>query len=296
MAKFQWMLLIAAALSLFPFVFAQNECSECHLDFGDSKLRAPVKEVENSLHSALSCKDCHFFETELDENDSYLKYHKGIPRNLNPTQNVEVCALRCHEKSIPLRHGKSHLVDLSSLNENFPITCTDCHEAHETRNHSDSSSWTYRTNIAETCAGRNGRDCHDSEDVSEQYSILTAFPGYMGSGHGRMQMLGFEKAAVCVDCHAPNTTSHTSIVEKGDPRSPIHPDNREKTCTQEGCHIGQGVKVGRVSMHGRPEFVFMGISIEKVIDIFYSLLISLFVGGAILFIILDLNKKRRGEG
>jgi hypothetical protein len=109
-----------------------------------------------------------------------------------------------------------------------------------------------------------------------------------------MQALGYVKAAVCIDCHAVNASAHTRIVNKESKLSPINPVNREETCTQEGCHVASGVKVFPGNMHGGSELRLFGISIEAVIDAFYISIITFFVGGALVFIILDISRKKVG--
>jgi len=303
------MLLIVAAISFFPFVLAEDDCSNCHIELEDRILKDPVLKIKEGAHLNLSCRDCHLFNVQIQESTEYLKDHEGVPRTLTPMQNLDACALRCHKDTIPFKHGKSVSVKygpqysytcldcelpVNVLPNDAPVVCTSCHEAHETKNTSDKNSWTHRKNIPETCAGRDAIECHDSSTASEKYDILRSYPGYLSSGHGRMQSLGYEKAAVCIDCHAPNGTSHTAIVEKASNESPINPRNREHTCTQEGCHIGEGVKVGSGSMHGQSEFSIAGLSIESLIDFGYGVLISIFIGGAILFIILDIKKAGKG--
>lgn len=265
-------------------VFGAEECFTCHIDLEEERLTLPAQEISLGNHNNLSCEDCHSFELELDEEDSYLKNHEKIPRTLSQEQNIDACALRCHENTFPFRHGKGEGLEQKG------IGCTSCHEVHATKNSSSKDSWIHRNNIPETCAGR-GLSCHDNDAIAKQYGILKAYPGYLASGHGRMRALGYGKAAVCVDCHAPNGTPHTSIVEKDEKNSPINPANREKTCTQKGCHVGRELNVGRGSMHGGSEYQILGIEIERLIDTFYILAIITFVGGAVLFIILDFQKK-----
>ncbi len=287
-------LLATAVLSFFSIliysgaVLGAEACFACHINLEEDGLRAPAEEISLGTHRILKCEFCHYFDLELDEEDSYLQDHRYVPRTLSQKQNIDACALRCHKNTIPFKHGKG-----VSVEDDLPISCTGCHETHATKNTSSRDSWIHRYNLPETCAGR-GLECHDSEATAKKYGILNAYQGYLNSGHGRMRTLGYEKGAVCVDCHAPDGTPHTSIVEKEDKNSPINPDNREDTCTQKGCHAGGGLNVGRGSMHGRSEYQILGVGIERLIDGFYILAIMTFVGGAVLFIVLDFTKRKRG--
>ncbi len=274
-------LLAAAVFSFFPSVLSQGTCYNCHAQ-QDPALSAPSKEVAEGRHSNLACPDCH------DE-------HEGVLRKLSSAQNIEVCALRCHESTIPFYHGKSIRIETpNALVGERAVLCTSCHEAHATRGSNDTLSWTYRVNIPQTCAGRS-LECHASAELARRYEILNAYPGYLASGHGRTQAVGYKKAAVCVDCHAPNSTAHINIVEKNNTLSSIHLRNREKTCTQKGCHVGSGVKVGWGSMHGRSEYSLLGMPIESYIDWFYESMIVVFVGGAVFFVVLDFSRRIGGR-
>jgi hypothetical protein len=290
-------LLLLAALFFSPhFTNAQETCVDCHMAEENPDLRDPVKEILQGRHINLSCVDCHFIDIIIKEENSYLSDHQGVPREFSSDQNIEVCARRCHENTLPYRHGEA--VSVESIRdpvEELPVVCTSCHEAHATLASMDRGSWIYRVNIPVTCGGRNQGICHASKEVADKYGILDAYPAYLESGHGRMQALGLAGAAVCVDCHGPENTTHTSIVEKRNPDSPIHPRNREKTCTQSGCHEAEGVKVSPGSMHGRSELSILGTPVETLIDAFYSFVIVLFVGGAGLFIILDISRRFGGE-
>lgn len=285
------MLCLIAASLFFPLVLAEDSCYDCHKNFLEPELRNPTILISSGRHLNLSCLDCHSFEAKAEGSEEYLKDHERIPRRLSAIENMEACANRCHKGTLPLRHGSAVITSPTEANGSS-ILCTSCHEPHETKSQEDNSSWTYRVNIPRTCAGREGMECHDSDAIAREYKILRAYPGYLASGHGRIQSLGYAEAAVCVDCHAPNGTSHSSIALKKSPESPINPGNREKTCTQEGCHVGKDVLVWRGSMHGRSELSILGVSIERVIDVFYMLMITVFVGGASLFILLDLARKR----
>jgi hypothetical protein len=287
--------LLIGTVLLSPQVMAQDECYNCHIEQSDSILRNPAEVVANGEHANLKCKDCHYFDLPLEESESYLNDHEGVPRKLSPSENIDACALRCHETSLPFRHGQEKKVELDSVieDEDLTVICTSCHESHDTRGSNDQDSWIYRVNIPRTCAGRDGDPCHDRQKVGF-YDILNKYSGYLESGHGRMQALGYEKAAVCSDCHGVNGTSHTRIVNKENPESPINPVNREATCTQEGCHIGSGVKVFPGSMHGMPEYQILEFTLEGIIDTFYKMVILIFVGGAGLFILLDLSRRLGG--
>jgi hypothetical protein len=288
--------LLIGAVLLSPQVVAQDECYDCHVEQSDHGLRNPAEGVIEGEHANLNCKDCHFFDVPLEESESYLADHKGVPRKLSTPENIEACAQRCHETSLPFRHGQEKKVEAASVIEEGELTvvCTSCHKAHDTRDANDPDSWIYRVNIPRTCAGKDGDSCHDRQNAGF-YDILNKYSGYLESGHGRMQALGYEKAAVCTDCHAVNGTAHTRILNKESRDSPINPVNREATCTQEGCHEGSGVKVFPGSMHGWSEYQILEFTFEGIIDTFYKIVILVFVGGAGLFVLLDLSSRLGGR-
>lgn len=60
---------------------------------------------------------------------------------------------------------------------------------------------------------------------------------YNESFHGKLTNYGFDKTANCLDCHAGNDNYYKAVHEirpSRDPLSPVHDNNRVKTCQQ--CH------------------------------------------------------------
>lgn len=94
------------------------------------------------------------------------------------------------------------------------LTCTTCHEAHDTGAGVHEDSMSDPKNIPETCGS-----CHSQEVVKS----------YQDSFHGRALFLGNTEAADCAGCH----DAH-KIVESTDPDSPVAAANIPDTCGE--CH------------------------------------------------------------
>lgn len=92
--------------------------------------------------------------------------------------------------------------------------------------------------------------CHSDKKLIERHMKQAAQEGrklglkfpvavesYNESFHGKLTNYGFEKTANCLSCHAGNENYYKNVHEirpSRDPLSPIHVNNRVKTCQQ--CH------------------------------------------------------------
>lgn len=254
----KWALLVylfILLLALMPSINAQEGedletyCYNCHINQEDPRINTPPKEWKDSIHSknAVGCDQCHG------------RFHTQIRENLTRRDYVLAC-LRCHkfdgsspmspssdfyqlaelvgsesEIKITFSHGTSG-ISKASLKEGKPEppVCADCHNPHGTRSVSEAESWVSHQEVTETCGGREGRECHDSENVSEAYSMVNAVVTFEESFHGKLKTTGVEEAAGCKDCHAQNYTMAHNILPQTDPSSPVHESNVGKICA--GCH------------------------------------------------------------
>jgi cytochrome b subunit of formate dehydrogenase len=230
-------------------VHGKRNCVECHADITE------IPHAKGVTHTVI-CVNCHdsLWQAakageETRENaklgivvqqiDHYVKsiharprrddqsrvnaicYDCHSPHYIYPTGSKEraewrlsipdVCG-RCHQKEreqyATSVHGKAVLNDRNPA----AAICSDCHTTHDI---ADPAKDDARLRITKNCGG-----CH-AENLKT----------YTGTYHGQVNTLGYAYTAKCFDCHG----SH-GIQRVDDPNSPVHPDNRLKTCQK--CHEG----------------------------------------------------------
>jgi nitrate/TMAO reductase-like tetraheme cytochrome c subunit len=105
--------------------------------------------------------------------------------------------------------------------------------------------------IIQLCA-----DCHADPALLAPFDLsakaLTAVATYNRSIHGKAIMLGSQRTADCISCHA--SSALHDIYTKENPRATIHADNLKQTCLQ--CHEQTNSFFVKVAVHpqsGREE-------------------------------------------
>ena len=179
---------------------------------------------DRSVHSFLSCTDCH-----ADIGD--------FPHNATPT--TPDCG-SCHtdeaEQYSRSIHGVSHTMGASGA-----ATCADCHGAHEIGPVNEANSPVFKLNLPRTCA-----KCHSNPGLTKEYEMKfpEAATQYMDSIHGRALLkMGLIVAPSCNNCHGVHDIKRA--VDRG---SPINHANIAKTCGT--CHLGVEQTYER-SIHGQ---------------------------------------------
>ncbi len=221
-----------------------GDCTACHNGQGDSK-RSPHLILQESIHSLLSCTDCH---TSISADDVNLD---GGPAHKN---SAPVVCGECHEDEadVYVKHGRLKIGEDPDLPQ-----CWSCHGSHDVLPSSDRKSHAHPTNLPATC-----RACHTNMDLVTRHDILRDKPItlYASSVHGQASRLDMNISASCNDCHSAldpdgERTAHR-ILSPADPESTIYHFNIPDTCGQchesvtedywEGIH-GQLVKRGSVN-------------------------------------------------
>ncbi|MCK5452862.1 MAG: hypothetical protein KAJ16_00800, partial [Calditrichia bacterium] len=183
----------------------------------DQEISMYVEEsgYDNSIHSGLSCIDCH---QDLDGLQDY-------PHE----ENLEVvnCGT-CHDDA-QQEYGES-LHGLKFINRgDLAPKCSDCHGMHDILASSDPNSVTYFQNLPTTCCG-----CHESRSkrIRGEFKQPCVRADYLRGVHGKMVAEGMDFAPTCNTCHPAH-----SIRKRIDPQSTIYKLNIGKTCGQ--CHIDE---------------------------------------------------------
>ena len=172
------------------------DCASCH----DDKAAA----FKGSVHSSLSCTDCHSSIHAFPHPETVAKVNCGA----------------CHADSIANVAASIH----AKASPQQP--CTGCHgDAHSILSSKNRASRTYPTNLPRTCG-----TCHSIEAAPKKGPEV--YSQYVDSIHGlALTRDGLLVAASCSSCHG----SH-NILAKTNPKSRTFHANIPSTCG--GCHEG----------------------------------------------------------
>ncbi|MBI1388137.1 MAG: hypothetical protein GC154_06785 [bacterium] len=217
MKRHHFILLLAVISLVFCFstsaqdVSDNNTCLECHgekdmtgeLDGVETSMYIDPERFDASIHSGLSCVDCHSSVEELPHDD--------------PLPKVDCSS--CHE-------ANEKLVTSVHKDEKGP-KCLDCHgEPHGILPADNRDSRTNHFNIANTCG-----KCHSDPAIMSEYKtdIFQREALFQESVHAKELAAGNEKAPSCIQCHGAH-----DIKPLRDPESRTNFMNVPKTCGQ--CH------------------------------------------------------------
>ncbi len=187
-----------------PLVFAGNiNCLECHGKDGDLPIK--VDKFKNSVHSDLSCTDCHVGADKVKKGEDFEEVH---PDNI--AGKLPQCT-DCHE---------DYVNDLK-LSVHRSLKCWDCHGDIHTVG-ADKSITEDKNLVVEMCS-----KCHaDSSKYSGNVELVAH---YKHSLHFTKKDKNGQPAASCADCHG----SH-KIMSAAEPESQIYRAKVADTCGQ--CH------------------------------------------------------------
>ncbi|MEZ5358106.1 MAG: cytochrome c3 family protein [Candidatus Zixiibacteriota bacterium] len=174
---------------------ADVNCGDCHDDIAEIYNESlHGKDVAAGIELAPRCWDCH-------------SGHYVLPKNTVGSQvdkfNIPFMCGRCHKEGTPvtqtydipqdsiLSHYSLSIHGIGLFQQGLTVTavCSDCHTAHNVRNHSDPKSSIHRNNIAKTC-----QNCHGRIEQVHKKVI-----------QGELWEKEPNKVPVCVDCHQPHT-------------------------------------------------------------------------------------------
>lgn len=258
-------------------------CLDCH---NDATMRSddgrPVGIIaarfKASVHSGLSCTDCHSAPGDYEDIPHYKKYtpvdcgqcHDDVVARFKGSIHEDVVKdgdMRCTTCHTIHQRGKTlskpvngcdqcHESEAAEYEKSVhrqgrkgnggAATCKSCHGSHHVVAVSDSTSPVNPRNIPNLCG-----DCHERQaPMTRDYVRLpVVVPAYMASVHGEGWKEG-KKTAVCTDCHG----SHDSRAAN-DPKSHINRANVAQTCAK--CHTKIASEY-EGSIHGRA--VALGIA------------------------------------
>jgi nitrate/TMAO reductase-like tetraheme cytochrome c subunit len=187
--------------------WSQDNCSVCHGESKDERLRLPVMEWEESVHKAegIGCNNCHGGDPESKgKTTSHLIDFIGKPAR---EKIPEICG-GCHVKQIEDYSKNIHAKLLNEKKEERGASCIDCHGRHKIKRIKDNESSVYYLNVPETCG-----KCHSSSEKMKSYGPTNQFDLYKSGKHGlilygKIPEAGRTSAPNCAACHG----YHTSLI------------------------------------------------------------------------------------
>lgn len=264
---------------------ARAQCGDCHSDVDRVPHGLPVDDV-NCL------KECHVIEPSTGNRFTHQRVQDFMNMGIHSRYDADG-NLKEHSEDFPLCidcHWDEPIYEPVSLykgtryeglDERAMERCISCHEgAGFTESfYSHVTSRLDRTRTAqqvkEMCS-----NCHDDPGIIERHGLKKAVYSYKETFHGKWTSYGGIRQPDCADCHSSPGESVHLIRAQQDRQSSIHPDNRQATCSQVGCHEGAGKYVGEIGVHidtHLPEYI-----VERYVFYFFTVLlagtlISLFV-------------------
>jgi cytochrome b subunit of formate dehydrogenase len=268
-------------------VYALNvpaTCEACHRPSPPAAHPAPAGEevrlYDTSVHGRLllekgllvsaTCVSCHGSHEVRPTRD---------PEASTSRRHVPYTCGTCHAGVLAGYLAGVHGADFLTGGADVPV-CTDCHSEHAIEDPARAASSVSATNVAATCAR-----CHANDELARRYGIEGGrFASWGASYHGIAAGFGETRAANCASCHG-----YHAILPPSDPRSPVHPDNLQKTCGK--CHAGAGAAFARVPVHSRidRETNFVPWLVRRI----YAVVVVATIGAFLLFILIDLFGRLR---
>ncbi|OGC95973.1 MAG: hypothetical protein A2W25_09525 [candidate division Zixibacteria bacterium RBG_16_53_22] len=203
---------------------SDKDCMSCHgkgelttiRDGQTISLYIDTLETKSSIHRNTACAQCHT---------------GASPSQKRPCATIVTkvdCSI-CHAEVVNVYQTSTHGTLAERGDPNAP-TCLDCHGKHGAKEHRNTTSPTYPTNVPELCG-----KCHREGNKAavrykgDEKNIVNS---YVESIHGKgLLESGLVVTAMCTDCH----TAHHELPHDN-PASSINRDNIAQTCAT--CHNG----------------------------------------------------------
>lgn len=253
-------------------------CLVCH--------RAPAFDGEafkKSLHADLSCSDCHdgydygahsVKPSELSPEDA-ARVKKLATRSAAPSAYL-ACAT-CHpDESLQLA-GSVHSRWLAEDRKAAGPLCADCHGSpHAVQKPAGPLPTATRSAVC--------THCHDNVEFLKRSGLSSdPVPTYRDSVHGRLVVLGSERAPSCQECHGTH-----AVAAMGDPASTLAPGKRSAVCGK--CHAGSNEGFAATMSHTPLNKAHPG---PHWTHILFSYLTTFSLLGLFLHVLLDLGAELR---
>ena len=294
----------------YPHHDDQQLCSACHPEKGAEsgteytplRVKLPFadrREMVLSINE--SCRSCHAHEFEVAVDSAHLRVLEGGNRDApvcvdchggheivrlrsQPRDKVAHMCATCHKAVYSTYRTSVHGAALEAESNPDVPTCVECHGVHSIRGPRDSP---YRNDSLAICG-----DCHANEALMQKYGISTdVFNTYLDDFHGRTVNLFRRQSdaaeshkAVCFDCHGIH-----NIRRPSDSLSTVYPTNLQRTCQQ--CHEDASIRFPSAWLsHYLPTWEHTPVLV--IVKWAYQILIPVVIGGMLVYIALDINRRR----
>ena len=294
----------------YPHHDDQQICTACHSEQGGQETteRVPLRvklpyadrrEMVLTINEA--CRACHAHEFEVAADCAHVRVLEGGNREapvcvdchgsheivkLSERPRAEVAAMcgSCHKAAYSTYRTSVHGAALEQDSNPDVPSCVECHGVHSVRGPRDTP---YRNDSIVICG-----ECHADQALMEKYGISTqVFNTYLDDFHGRTVNLFRREGdstqshkAVCFDCHGIH-----NIRRPDDSLSTVYPANLQHTCQQ--CHEDASIKFPSAWLsHYLPTWEDTPALV--IVNWAYLILIPLVIGSMLLYIGLDINRRR----
>jgi predicted CXXCH cytochrome family protein len=245
-------------------------CRQCHNDQYQNTLDSMhAKGLAGGDRNAAICTDCH------------TAHYVTPPKQ--PRSKIPQTCQKCHSTIYDQYKGSVHgAALLDDSNPDVP-TCINCHGVH---NIGDPTTNAFRLKSPELCA-----KCHTDKALMRKYNISTdVLATYVADFHGTTVELFVKQSPnaptnkpVCTDCHGIH-----DIKKVDDPTSRVIKENLLKTCQQ--CHPDA---TSNFPASWMSHYIASPEKYPTVyyVNLFYTILIPLVLGGMLAFVLLDLARR-----
>lgn len=246
-------------------------CRQCHEQVYQAQLDSNhAKALASGNRMGAVCTDCHTAHYVTDPN--------------NPRSRIPQTCRKCHSTIFDQYKSSVHGAALLDQSNPDVPTCIDCHGVHKI---ADPTTAAFRLSSPELCA-----KCHTDKALMKKYNISTnVLNTYVADFHGTTVEL-FEKQSpnaatnkpVCYDCHGIH-----DIRAPQDPQSSVMKDNLLKTCQQ--CHPDAKADTFTTAWMSHYDASPTQYPAVYYINLFYTILIPVTIGGMLGFILLDFGRR-----
>jgi len=245
----------------------EKTCGTCHTatagSFHDSIHGQQMAKKTSSQDAVPTCTNCH---------GAHDLRGKSDPASRVARANIPATCGSCHsnvkavwEKS---QHGKlrqAHVLQAPG--------CTDCHSAHEIKQHADPR---FTLAVTDQCG-----NCH--ADFAKTYR---------DTFHGQVTQLGFAQIATCSSCHGAH-----DVLPASNPASKVSPQNRLATCQQ--CHPKANANFVSYDPHANKHSAERGVTLfvaSKFMDLLLLGVFAFFGAHTLLWFFRSLKAVRERRG
>lgn len=222
-----------------PGTQAKDQCTACHRELDDSRLRAPALAAADDIHHAqgVSCAGCHGGDPTAEDADVAMDPKSGFRGKISPAAVPELCGA-CHsDASLMLRYAPNIPTDQLAQyrtskhgqalvkGDTRVAVCSSCHGAHGVLPPSDARSPVYPTRIVDTC----GR-CHSDVALMQGYGLTgDEVAEYKKSVHyAALTTKNDLSAPTCKSCHGAHGATPPGVASVSNVCGTCHLTQRER--------------------------------------------------------------------